>query len=54
MQELGKIDDANETASRYEMKMTELPEKQTKLQEESIKTNKEFLNIFRNVVNNMG
>ena len=55
MQELlGKINDAHETASRYELKMIELLEKQTKLQEESIKTNKEFLNSFRNAEYNMG
>lgn len=53
MQELiGKINNANEAVCRSEIKVIELLEKQTKLQEESVKTDKEFLNIFKSALSN--
>lgn len=54
MQELlGKINDANEVASKSEVKVIELLEKQTELQEESMKIENEFLDVFKNIINGM-
>ncbi len=50
---LGKIDDANATASESEVKMLNLLEKQTQLQAESVQNDKEFLNVFKNLIHNM-
>jgi len=49
---LVKIDGANEMANRAESKALVLLEKQTKLQEESLNNDKEFLNLFRSIANN--
>ena len=46
-----KIEDANEAACQSETKVIELLEKQTRLQEESVATEKEFLNVFKSVMN---
>ena len=46
-----KIEDANEAACHSETKVIELLEKQTRLQEESVATEKEFLNVFKSVMN---
>jgi hypothetical protein len=48
---LNKIDRANNTASQSEVKFLSLLEKQTRLQEESAKNEREFLNIFKTIVN---
>jgi len=50
---LGKIETANDAASRSEGKMLELIEKQTRLQEESMQNEREFLNVFKNIMSNM-
>ncbi|CAF1535528.1 unnamed protein product [Rotaria sordida] len=48
-QMINKIDSANEIAARAETKALALLEKQTKLQEESLNNEKEFLNVFRTI-----
>ncbi len=50
-QMLLKIDGANEMANRAESKALALLEKQTKLQEESLNNEKEFLNMFKSIAN---
>ena len=52
-QMLTKIDNVNEMAKQAEERALALLEKQTKLQEESLNNEKEFLNMFRIVTNNM-
>ena len=52
-QMLAKIDDANELASRSEIKALELLEKQTTLQEESMQNERELLNVFKIIAQNM-
>lgn len=52
-QMIAKIDGANELASRSEVKALELLEKQTRLQEESLNNEREFLNVFKLIANNM-
>lgn len=49
---LGKIENANEIASRSEVKVLELLEKQTRLQEQSIQNEREFLNVFKHIIKN--
>ncbi|CAF1470836.1 unnamed protein product [Rotaria magnacalcarata] len=49
---LTKIDGATEVANRAESKAFVLLEKQTKLQEESVNNEKEFLNVFKTIANN--
>jgi len=51
-QMISKIDAANETATRAETAALVLLEKQTKLQEESLNNEKEFLNVFKIMANN--
>ena len=46
-----KIDSANEIANKAEAKALLLLEKQTKLQEESLNNEKEFLNVFKSIAN---
>ncbi len=54
MKELfGKMDNANEAAARSEVKVLELLEKQTRLQEQSMDNEREFLNVFKNIMSNM-
>jgi len=48
-----KIETANEAAAQAEIKVLELLEKQTSLQEESINNEREFLNVFKTIMNNM-
>ncbi len=48
---ISKIDGANEMTSKAETKALLLLEKQTKLQEESVNNEKEFLNVFRSIAN---
>lgn len=50
---LGKIDHASEMASRSDLKVVELLEKQTRLQEESINNEREFLNVFKSIASQM-
>ncbi|CAF3366593.1 unnamed protein product [Rotaria socialis] len=50
---LTKIDSANEAMLRSEVKMLEILEKQTRLQEESLNNEREFLNVFKGMMNNM-
>jgi hypothetical protein len=52
-QMLAKIDGANEMVSRSEVKALELLEKQTRLQEESVHNEREFLNVFKSLANSM-
>lgn len=52
-QMISKIDDANELMSRSELKTLELLDKQSKLQAESVENEREFLNIFKNIANNI-
>ena len=49
---ISKIDDANEVASKAESTALVLLEKQTKLQEESLNNEKEFLDVFRSIARN--
>lgn len=48
-----KIEAANDVASRSEVKMLELMEKQTRLQEESISNEREFLSVFKTIMHSM-
>jgi hypothetical protein len=48
-----KIENASESASRSEVQVLNLLEKQTPLQEESVNNEREFLNVFKNIMNNM-
>lgn len=48
-----KIDEANESVNKAESKAYSLLEKQTNLQEESVKNEKEFLQVFRSIANKM-
>jgi hypothetical protein len=48
-----KIEGAGNAATQSEAKVLELLEKQTRLQEESMNNEREFLNIFKNIMNNM-
>ena len=50
-QMIRKIDSANEIANKAEAKALLLLEKQTKLQEESLNNEKEFLNVFKSIAN---
>ncbi len=50
---LGKIESANDNASRSEAKALELLEKQTRLQEEGIQNERELLNVLKNIATNM-
>ncbi|CAF2776422.1 unnamed protein product [Rotaria sp. Silwood2] len=50
-QMIDRIDGANEIATKAESKALLLLEKQTKLQEESLNNEKEFLNVFRSIAN---
>ncbi len=50
---LNKIENASESASRSEVQVLNLLEKQTRLQEESVNNEREFLNVFKNIMNNM-
>ena len=50
---LAKIDHASEMASRSDLKVVELLEKQTRLQEESINNEREFLNVFKSIASQM-
>jgi hypothetical protein len=50
---LGKIENANATATESEVKMINILEKQTQLQAESVQNDKEFLNVFKNLIHNM-
>lgn len=50
-QMISKIDAANETAATADRRTLELLEKQTKLQEDSLNNEKEFLNVFKNIAN---
>ena len=50
-QMLMKTDDANEMANEAESKALTLLEKQTKLQEESLNNEQEFVNVFRSIAN---
>ncbi|CAF1618439.1 unnamed protein product [Adineta ricciae] len=50
-QMINKIDGANDMAIKAESKALLLLEKQTKLQEESLNNEKEFLNVFRSIAN---
>lgn len=52
-QMLAKIDGANDLVSQTEAKALQLLEKQTKLQEESVNNEREFLNVFRSIANSM-
>jgi hypothetical protein len=52
-QMLAKIDGTNDIVSRSEVKAIELLEKQTKLQEESIANEREFLSVFKSLANSM-
>ncbi|CAF3985737.1 unnamed protein product [Rotaria sp. Silwood1] len=53
MKELfGKIESANETAARSEIKILELLEKQTHVQEQSMANEREFLSLFKSIINN--
>ncbi|CAF4146149.1 unnamed protein product [Rotaria sp. Silwood2] len=49
---ISKIDGANEVASKGETKALVLLEKQTKLHEESLNNEKEFLEVFRSIARN--
>lgn len=49
-----RIDNASEAASQSESKVLELLEKQTRLQEESMNNEREFLNVFKAIMNSMG
>lgn len=46
---ISRIDAANEAATKAEGKALVLLEKQTKLQEESLNNEREFLNVFRSI-----
>ena len=50
---LGNIDNANRLASQSELKALELLQKQTKLQEESVQNEREFLNVFKTIMTDM-
>ncbi|CAF3550782.1 unnamed protein product [Rotaria socialis] len=50
---LKKIEQVNDIASESEKKVVELLEKQTALQHESMKNEREFLEVFKHMVNNM-
>ncbi len=50
---IGKIESANENASRSELKVIELLQRQTQLQQESTDNEREFLNVFKTLINNM-
>jgi hypothetical protein len=49
----GKMDSATDVATRSEVKVLELLEKQTDLQQQSMENEREFLNVFKNIMNNM-
>lgn len=50
---LVNLENVNEIANRSEVKALELLEKQTRMQEESINNEKEFLNVFKTFMNTM-
>jgi hypothetical protein len=50
---VNQLENANDAAARSEVKILELLEKQTRLQEISMENEREFLNVFKNIVNNM-
>ena len=50
---IGKIESTNEHASRSEVKVIELLERQTQLQQQSAKNEREFLNVFKTLLNNV-
>ncbi len=50
---ISKVDGINEMAARSESQALLLLEKQTKLQEESLNNEKEFLSMFRSIANNL-
>lgn len=50
---LNKIDEANEAVNKAESKALSLLERQTNLQEESVKNEKEFLQVFRSLASKM-
>ena len=50
---LSNIGRANDAALQSEVKVLQLLEKQTRLQEESMSTEKEFLSVFKIMMNNM-
>lgn len=49
---MSKIDKTNEAASQAEMKIFDLLQTQTKLQQQSVENEREFLGIFKCIVNN--
>lgn len=49
---LGKIENAGDIAAQSEVKILDLLQKQTRLQEESVNNEREFLNVFKNIMNN--
>ena len=51
-QMLTNIENVGKIATHSEARALELLEKQTKLQEESVNNEKEFLNFFKNFINN--
>ncbi len=48
-----QLESANDAAGRSEIKVLELLEKQTRLQEISVENEREFLSIFKNIMSNM-
>jgi hypothetical protein len=50
---VNQLENANDAAARSEVKILELLEKQTRLQEISMENEREFLNVFKNIMNNM-
>jgi hypothetical protein len=46
------MESASEAATQYEVKMLNLLEKQTQLQQQSVNNEQEFLQIFKVIANN--
>ena len=50
---IGKIESTNENTSRSEVKVIEFLERQTQLQQQSAENEREFLNVFKTLLNNV-